>query len=216
MIVVLLCAPDSLDTELRHSVLHRRDVQRLWAGTIAEARDRTSAEKPDIVLVDGALPDAAGLVAELRENRRTRRLPILGIARGDPTEEELLQAGVNWILRLPPDREWDNRLLGLMNLRGRREARVSIKLDLTAGVPIPALVLNLSASGMRVLCLRRLEVGDEVHLSFRLPGRPEVIHGAARVVHVVAQNQYGVRLTRVEAEGRRLIQEFFDPGSNAS
>jgi hypothetical protein len=43
-----------------------------------------------------------------------------------------------------------------------------------------------------------------------------VIHGAARVVHVVAQNQYGVRLTRVEAEGRRLIQEFFDPGSNAS
>jgi len=216
MIVVLLCASESLDEELRQTVLYRHDVQRYWARDVGEARAHVTAMPPDIALVDSALPEAAGVVAALRDDPRTGKVPIVMIARGDPADEGLLEAGATVVLHLPPNREWDTRLVSLVNAPVRREARVPINLHLTAEVPVPALVLNLSLSGMRVLCFRRLQVGDELHFSFCLPGRTEMIQGAATVVRVVGENQYGVELIQIEGEGRRLIQEFFEPGSNVS
>jgi hypothetical protein len=105
-----------------------------------------------------------------------------------------------------------------MQVPVRREPRVPIQLDLTAVVPvsIPALVLNLSANGMRVLCLRRLRVGDNLQFSFLLPGHPEAIEGEAAVVRAVGEHQYGIEVTRLDEEGRRLIRRLFEPGSNAS
>ncbi len=217
MIAVLLCAPGSLDAELRQSVLYRRDVQRRWARNAAEAQGQASAKRPDIVVVDSALPGAATLVAELREDPRMQELPIVALAREELAELELIEAGASAVLRLPPSPDWDTRLFSLMkNVPVRREARVPISLHLTAEVPTAALVVNLSANGMRVLCLRRLQVGDDLHFSFHLPGRPDVIQGAAKVVRELEMNQYGIELVRVDGEGQRLIREFFETGSNAS
>jgi molecular chaperone DnaK len=210
--VALLCAPESLEAELRQSVLYRRGMKRLWARSATEASDRASAERLDIVVVDSALPGAARLVAGLRETPGTSNLPIAALARDDLAELKLIQAGAHTILRLPSGPEWDDRLVSLMKVPVRRQARVPVDLRLTAGVPIPALVLDLSAAGMRVLCLRSLRQGDQLQFSFSLPGRTDLIRGEGTVVRVEGRHQYGVELVRLEGEGQRLIREFFEPG----
>ncbi len=218
MVVVILGDLGSLDAELCQTILHRRDVQLLWTRDVAEVR--AHAEEARIVVVDGTLPDVSRIVAELREDASTRTLPIAVVARGDLGELgelQMIQAGADATLRLPPGPHWDRQLLGLMRVPVRREPRVPIQLDLTAVVPVsvPALVLNLSANGMRVLCLRRLRVGDNLQFSFLLPGRPNAIRGEAAVVRVVGEHQYGIELTRLDEEGRGLIRELLESTSNA-
>lgn len=220
MILALVCAPGPLDLELRDSVLYRRNVERRWARNAAQARAQAAADKPDIVVVDSMLPEAARLVAELRDDPLTRKVSIVALARGDfdPLELELIEAGANAILRLPPGPEWDDRLFRLVHVPVRKETRLPIHLQMSAGfaaagAPIPALVLNLSVHGMLLLCPGPLQVGDDLVFAFRLPDRPGIIQGSATIVRQMGEHQYGIELTHVDGEGRRLIREFAE--SNA-
>ena len=217
MIVALLCSPGPLDQELRQTVLFRRNVERLMAHNIAQARAQAASAKPDIIVVDHALPNASRLVGELREDPATRKLSIAVLARGDfdPSEVAFIQAGANAILRLPPDPEWDDRLARLLHVPARKETRLPIHLQVTAGFggggdSFAALILNLSIHGLLLQCSRRMAVGDDVQFAFALPDRPGLVIGEATVIRQVDQERYGLEVNQVEGEGRHAIREFVE------
>ncbi len=221
MIVALVCAPGPLDHELQQTVLCRRNVERHLARNIAQARTQAAAAKPDIIVIDQALTEASRLVSELRDDPQTRKVSIAVLARGDfdASDVELLQAGANAILRLPPGPEWDDRLFRLIHVPVRKEARLPIHLQITAafggvGDSFPALILNLSIHGMLLLCSRPMRVGDDVHFAFQIPNRPGLIIGTGTVVRQVEEDQYGIELTHVDGDGRHLIRSFVEAGGS--
>jgi CheY-like chemotaxis protein len=215
MPVALICSQAELDAELGHTLLWRAGMERHVATRLEDARMMAVAAKPDIVIVDRELPRSDKLVAALREDPSTRGLSIVVAARGDfdPSEVELLEAGANAILRLPAGPEWDERLPRLMDVPVRRDARFTVHFDVDAvpgvGDPAAALAVNLSMSGMLLESPMPLSVGDEVQLSFQIPGSEAQVKAVARVVRQAGPGQYGVEFRRVDGEAaQEKLREF--------
>ena len=213
MPAALICSQGELEPELAHTLLWRRDIERHQAARLEEARVMAVAARPAVVLVDRDLPRAAKLIAQLRQDSATRGLSIAVLARGDfdPSEVELLEAGANAILRLPPGPDWDERLLALIQVPIRREIRIPVQLAVEAdagGPPVPALALNVSANGMLMECHAALAVGDELGLCFSLAEDPRPLSGRARVVRQAGDTQYGVAFLGLPAEARQRLESF--------
>src|SRR5260221_13829687 len=184
MPLALILSLDSLERELGETVLWRRNMTRRLARTLDEAVRQAAAERPEIIVVDHEFPGAAEAVAQLRQGERTRTISIVALARGDfdSSEIELIAAGVNAILRLPPAADWDDRLVRLIHVPVRKEARLSLHLLIQDGNEsgeqvLPALVLNISVNGMLVESGRPLTLGEDVHFAFRLPGSSGTVAG---------------------------------------
>jgi hypothetical protein len=73
-----------------------------------------------------------------------------------------------------------------------------------------ATVLNLSVSGMLIDSTFRLNIGEDLDLSFKLPGSEELIRGTARVVRQAGRTQYGLEFYGLEGDGRELIEAFIE------
>ncbi len=218
MLVVLLCSPRSLDGELGQTVLWGQNVERRLARDREQARLMAAQGRPDIIVVDQDLGGAVRLVSAFREDPYTRRISIVALARGDfdPSELELLQAGANGILRIPPGPDWDDRLVRLMHVPPRREGRFGVYLRLDAefgagGEAFSAMALNLSVNGIFVESSRLLQIGDDVHYAFKIPGDPALIDGSGTVVRQGAEPlQYGIELTHVKGDGRVRIKKYVE------
>jgi DNA-binding response OmpR family regulator len=213
MTVALICSQDALEGELGGTLLWWRGIERLLAARLEEARAMAAAARPAVVLVDKELPRSARLITQLREDPATRGLSIAVLARGDfeLAEVELLEAGANAILRIPPGPEWDERLLALLHVPIRREIRIPIRfaVEAAAGLrEIPALALNLSANGMLVECHPALAVGDELGVSFSLPGNAAMVACRTRVVRQAGADQYGMAFLALDGGGRQRIEAF--------
>jgi CheY-like chemotaxis protein len=217
-LAALIVAPQPLDAELADTVLWRKNVERYLAASVAEARRLVSGGRPDIIVLDKRLPNAATAVAQLREDPLTRNVSIVVLARGDfdPSEVAFLEAGANAILRLPPGPDWDDRLVRLIHVPTRRATRIDVNLQVEsgfslAGPAMPVTALNLSVTGMLVESLEPLHVGDDLRFAFTLPGDTQVVSGTATVVRQAnTPNQYGVELTQVEGDGRMRIKRFVE------
>jgi hypothetical protein len=217
MVSALICTHGDVQNDLGHTMLWRHDVDRHFAGRLEEARMMALAARPSIVVVDRDLPWAGRLVAALREDASTRGLSIVVIARGDfdPGEVEFLELGANAILRLPVDRDGDQRLERLVQVPVRKEARftVSFRVDTYAdgaGSPEPALALNLSQSGMLMEATSALRVGQPLDMQFTLGQEPAPVRTRGRVMRMAAAAQYGVEFTEVEADVAARIRHFLD------
>jgi CheY-like chemotaxis protein len=217
MLVVLLCSPRSLEGELSQTVLWGQNVERRLARDREQARLLAARGKPDIIVVDQDFDGAVRLVTAFREDPYTRRISIVALARGDfdPSELELLQAGANGILRIPPGPDWDDRLVRLMHIPQRREGRFGVYLRLDAefagGEAFAANALNLSVNGILVVSSRILKIGDDVHYAFKVPGDPVLIDGSGTVVRQgVEPLHYGIELTHVKGDGRVRIKKYVE------
>src|SRR5437899_1867360 len=213
MAAALICSQQDLQPELGHTVLWRTGIERHVATRLEEARMMAVAAKPDIVVVDRDLPRADQLVAALREDPSTRRLSIAIVARGDldPAELELLEAGANAILRLPPGPDWDERLVRLLDVPVRREARLPVEFGVEAqgsppGERFPAQALNLSRSGILIETTAELRVGDDLELE--LDGDRVVAGG--RVVRQAGPRLFGVRFAPLVPGAAERIERFVD------
>src|SRR5262245_61383239 len=156
-LTAVIVAPEPLDDELAETVLFRQNVERYEAASLEQARHIASGGRPDIVIVDQRMANAAALVAQLRQDPLTRGVSIVAIARGDfePAEVALLEAGANAILRLPPGADWDDRLERLIHVPLRRAARFGVHVQIdsrfeVAGRIFPGTAPNLSVNGMLV------------------------------------------------------------------
>jgi CheY-like chemotaxis protein len=213
MAAALICSQTDLQGELGHTLLWRTGIERHVATRLEEARMMAVAARPDIVIVDRDLPRAEKLVAGLREDPSTRRLSIAILARGDldPAEVELLEAGANAILRLPPGPDWDERLNQLIDVPARREARLPVEFGVEAGgIPIgerfPAQAMNLSRHGILIETTADLRVGDDLGMDFELEGVAVMAHG--RVVRSGGQRLFGVQFASLPPGAAERIERF--------
>lgn len=211
MPVVLICATSSLAGELGDTLLWRADMQRHEATRLEQALTLAVAAKPDMIAIDRLFPRAVDLVGGLRREPTTRRCSVVLLARGDfdTSEIELLEAGANAILRLPPGKDWDVRLDRLLNVPVRREARFTVEFaleGLQAGGPMAGQALNLSAHGLLLQSVSPLAVGDFLTFSFRIPGAS--IDGRGLVMRQGATGQYGILFDHLERDGREQIQRY--------
>ncbi len=217
-LTALILSPSPLDAELADTVLWRGNVERYTAFSADEARTVASGGRPDILVVDERMANAAALVFQLRQDPLTRNVSIVALARGDfdPSEVALIEAGANAILRLPPGPEWDDRLERLIHVPLRRSARFEMALQVdsrfeVAGHIFPVTTVNLSVNGMLVESEQPLRLGDDLQFAFCFPHTEEVVSGAATVVRECAvPNQFGVELVHVEGDGRVRIRRFVE------
>lgn len=213
MAAALICSQQDLQPELGQTVLWRTGIQRHVATRVEDARMMAVAAKPDIVVVDRDLPRADKLIASLREDPSTRRLSIAIVARGDldPAEVALLEAGANAILRLPPGPDWDERIVRLLDVPARREARLPVEFGIDTlgtgvGERVPAQAVNLSRTGILIETSADLGVGDELELEFSLEGEALLTHG--RVVRASAPRLFGVQFAPLPEYAALRIERF--------
>ena len=217
-LTALILSPQPLDAELSDTVLWRQNVERYIAASADEARTVASGGRPDILIVDERISNAATVVAQLRQDPLTRNVSIVALARGDfdPSEVALIEAGANAILRLPPGPEWDDRLVRLIHVPLRRATRFEMALQIE--LAIRAVRPHLSrdrpeperqrhARGVDPAAAHRRRRPVRVLLPPHRGRRLRLGDGGARVP---APHQFGVELTHVEGDGRVRIRQFVE------
>jgi hypothetical protein len=213
MTLALICTEVDLDEVLAETMLWRDSVERRYARAFEEAAESASNLQPGLVLIDRDVSWAERLVRNLRQDLQTRRLSIAVLARGDfdPSEVDLLEAGANAILRLPPGPGWDDRVTRLIQVPTRREARFPVFFEIEAQHGVrssAATAVNLSERGMLIECSFPLRVGDDIDFRFRLPDSTEQVVGTAQVVRVGPRGRYGVEFYGLEGSGSELVRLF--------
>ena len=83
-----------------------------------------------------AMPGAAAIVAALRQDPITRPTAIVALGRSEFGFDhlDLLEAGANAILPLPPGHDWDDRLMRLIHVPVRRATRFPVDMALEGGL----------------------------------------------------------------------------------
>jgi hypothetical protein len=216
LIRALIVSENELEDELRDTLLVRRNVVRRRAAGVEDVRRAVQEGRVDIVILDGAFPGAVAVAAALREDPLTRGLSIAGLGHSEvgPVLVELLDAGVNAILPLPPGADWDDRLMRLANVPARKAARFPVSFAVGVGrgqgEPFEGWVLNLSVHGLLLQSGFPLEVGEDVRLAFELPEPFGPVRGTGTVVRLASPKGVGVELTSVEGDGRVRIKRFVE------
>lgn len=218
MIRAVLVAASDLVSELGGTVLFRRNVERLRVSGPDEVRRAADEGRLDVVVVDTAMPGAAAIVAALRQDPITRPTAIVALGRSEFGFDhlDLLEAGANAILPLPPGHDWDDRLMRLIHVPVRKATRFpvdfAIEGGLESGLACSGRAVNLSVHGLLLECLHSLQVGEDLRLSFTLPGEPGAVRGTGTVVRAASDHHFGVELTHVEADGRVRIKRYVESG----
>jgi CheY-like chemotaxis protein len=216
MIRAVLLSAEDLEGDLRETLLWRSNVERVAVTSLEDVHLALLEGRVDVLVVDSVHPEAAELTASLRRDPLTRETPIVALGRSDFgfAHVDLLQAGVNAILPLPPGADWDDRLMRLVHVPARRVARFDVDLDLQGGRPggevFTARALNLSVHGLLLESPHSLEVGEDVRFRFELPGAPGAVEGTGTVVRIPTPGCFGVELTSVDGDGRVRIKRFVE------
>jgi len=217
VIRAVIVAASDLAPELGGTVLFRHNVERLRASGAEEVRTAADEGQLDIVVVDTAMPGAAAIVAALRRDPITRPLAIVALGRSEFGFDhlDLLEAGANAILPLPPGHDWDDRLMRLIHVPVRRATRFPVDMaleGLRSGIPFTGRALNLSVHGLLLECRQPLQVGEDLRFSFEMPGVKGGVRGTGTVVRAIAARHFGVELTHVEDDGRVRIKRYVESG----
>jgi CheY-like chemotaxis protein len=216
MPTILICSPRDLASELTKTIVFREDVRRITAGRAQEAQEKAVATRPHLVILDRDFPGGPALVSWLRNEPVTRAASIVVAARGefDHAAVLLLEHGANAVLRLPAGPEWDDRLVQLITVPVRKDARFSVffAVETLLGPEVAGVgsALNLSINGMLLDCSGALGIGDEIDLQFVLPGQEKGVLARGRVVRVARPGQFGIQLTTFAGNGRDIVHSFVE------
>jgi CheY-like chemotaxis protein len=216
MIRAVLFSTEDLEADLHGTLLWRHNVERVRVASVEEVQRALLDGRADVLVLDSVHPEAAEVTAALRQDPVTRGIPIVALGRSDFgfAHIDLLQAGVNAILPLPPGSDWDDRLMRLVHVPVRRVTRFKVDLALRggreSGETFAARALNLSVHGLLLESRFNLEVGEDLRLSFDLPGAHGSVEGMGTVVRVPSPDCFGVELTSVEGDGRVRIKRFVE------
>lgn len=220
MIRAVVVAASDLAPELGGTVLFRKNVERLPASGAEDVRRVADQGRLDVVIVDSAIPRAASVVAALRSDPATRAIAIVALGRSEFGFDhlDLLEAGANAILPLPPGHDWDDRLMRLIHVPVRRATRFPVDMALEGGLrnglSFTGRALNLSVHGLLLECRQGLQVGEDLRFSFDMPASGGSVRGTGTVVRAASAHHFGVELTHVEGDGRVRIKRFVESGGS--
>jgi CheY-like chemotaxis protein len=216
---VLVSAID-LSRELHATVLFRSNVERLSAVAASDVKRHATQGRVDVIVVDSAISGASGVVAALRQDPLTRPTAIVALGRSEfgLGQLDMLQAGANAILPLPPRADWDDRLMRLVNVPTRRETHLPVELliegGLRAGLRFDGRLLNLSVHGVLLEGGDEIQIGDDLRLEFELSGGYGGVCGTGTVVRQPQPGRLGVELTHIEGDGRVRIKRYVESAAD--
>ena len=166
-----------------------------------------------LLCVHRQVPGVEILVRTLRRAPALKRISIVIFSEDDfdPSEVEVLEAGANAILRLPPGDDFNERVSRLMEVPTRRDVRLPVRLQVAAvsgfGATVPVLAQNLSLSGILIESNHPLNMGDEVSLAFRFEDSGEIFSADAHITRTAGPNRYGARFTTI-TRGEEALKTF--------
>ena len=204
----LICSKKDLRPELAETLIGRQGIEVYRVEKLADARLVGSSLGVQVILVDREFPNAAAFIQKLRQEPATRERSIAVLSRGSRQgDKEMLAAGANAVLRMPPDAGWDERFSKLLTVPVRQQARMLIHIDVTTEPEYPAAILNLSPGGMLLATHRVLRKGEELMFRFSLPDRT-IIVGRGRVARDARPTGFGVEFTDLDGEGKQAVLDF--------
>lgn len=209
MLRVLLCSDRDLRPDLVGTLIGRQGCEIYRAERFEDAKLLASTLGAKAILVDRDFSDAREFVERLRQDPATQKRSIAILARGAMKEEELelLSAGANAILRLPPDEGWNERISKLLTVQARHQARLVVRIEVNTEPECAAAILNLSSGGMLLATHHKLRVNDEMTFRFKLPDGTQVA-GRARVAREAPPTGYGVEFVSIREEGKDAVREY--------
>ena len=213
MAVVLICSTRSLDRELQGTVLFRSGVDRELVRSAAEVQSRLNSGRISLLCIHRQVTGIENLIRTLRKSPTLKRISIVVFSEDDfdPSEVEVLEAGANAILRLPPGDDFDDRVGKLMEVPSRRDVRIPVRLQVAAtsgfGATVPVLALNLSSTGILVESNHPLNMGDEVSVAFRFEESGEIFSATAHITRTAGPNRYGATFETI-ARGETALKTF--------
>ncbi|MEO8499971.1 MAG: PilZ domain-containing protein [Vicinamibacteria bacterium] len=220
MAVVLICSTRSLDRELEGTVLFRSGVEREIVRSAAEVPARLNAGRISLLCIHREVAGIETLIRTLRKSPTLKRISIVVFSEDDfdPSEVEVLEAGANAILRLPPGDDFNERVGRLMEVPSRRDVRIRVRLQVAAsrgfGATAPVLALNLSSTGILLESNHPLNMGDEINVAFRVEESGEIFSANAHVTRTAGPNRYGATFETV-SRGEQALRAFLGGSSGA-
>jgi hypothetical protein len=213
---VLICARPDLEADLCHTLFWRDDLERYVVERTDEARMLALTTEPHVVVVDLSLPEADRLIAALRNQTLPHPISIVALRHGllEPLGPEIPSGDVDTVLSLPSGPEWDDRLVDVLQVPTRKQARFDVHLDVVTRLrPTPlshhGLVLNMSSGGILIESKGlHLHPGDDVDLSLSLPGVSVPVEGRARVVRQPVEARLGLRFETFANNGDASVRNY--------
>lgn len=213
MAVVLICSPRSLDRDLQETVLFRAGIEREQLRSIAELQSRLNTGNVSLICIHRDIPGGEAFIKAVRRSPTQKKISIIGLSESDfdPSEVEVLEAGANAILRLPPGDDFNERVGRLMEVPARRDVRLPVRLQVAAsagfGSTVPVLALNLSSTGILVESNHELSMGDEINIALRFEDSGEIFSAVAHVTRNAGPNRYGAKFTSI-TKGEEALKTF--------
>ena len=214
MTTVLIYAGSDLGSDLRRTLFWREDLERYVVERADEARMLVLSAEPHVVVVDLDLPGADNLVDSLRTHALPHPVSIVALSRGAAGRLDGPGDRVDAVLSLPPGPEWDDRLVDVLQMPTRKQARFDVSFDVETRLrhrtdAQRGLALNISAGGILIDARGLpLHAGDDVSLSLLLPAMDAPVEGRARVVRQPVEERLGLRFEAFSGDGDARIREF--------
>ncbi len=179
-------------------LLRRLGYQVYLAGNGPEVISLAGKLKPDIILLDHALPptDGASCLGIIRGDTELSRLPVLIIASyvDETVIDQYEKLGCCGLLQKPVNiPEFYSAILGCMrNEEARKTIRVSLSLKVSVNCRDKRLdlyALTLSAEGMFLRTINPFDAGMEMKLVFSIDDRdPVELKGTVRYVNQLTKD----------------------------
>lgn len=225
---VLVVASADLSPELGDTVLWRRGVDRVVTRAWDAGLEAARRERPNMVIVDGAVPsETIAFLRRLRADTTARGTSVAVLSRSSSLldEEALRHAGANLVFsgRVDPFL-WDRRLEVLLNVPRRREARFPVLVDAWSRFgpetdPLPGWALNISVRGILLETGEILDVGTKLDLRFSLPTDIHAVRAVGQVVREAdplgEHARSGVEFLILLGQARDRISWFVDRAGEA-
>jgi len=213
---VLVCARPALEADLCRTLFWRDDLERYVAEKAEEARMLALSTEPHVVVVDLNLSGAFGLIDVLRNQPLPHPLSIVGVAEdaSQAADEDVTSRGGDTVLALPSGPAWDDRLVDVLTVPTRKQARYVVKFDIVTthahrAAEHRGLALNMSAGGILIECPEAgLQAGDDVRLNLPIPGQRSAVEGRARVVRHPVEHHLGLRFEAFAGDGADRVREY--------
>lgn len=213
----LVVSSADLEPRLGRTVLWRADVERKFVTEPEAALEAVRGFRPQVVVVDVANgEEIVPFIRRLRVDPTTRSTAIVMLCRSSSAvgEPQLRDAGANLVISDQVDpMAWDPRLEELLSVPHRRESQIPVLVRPWSGLAadseaIEGLALNISVHGILLESTRRLDVGTNLDLQFRLPGSEEPLQLVGQVVRAEAVPRSGIKFVVHRGDARERIRAF--------
>jgi hypothetical protein len=206
---VLVLSPLDLAPQLKGTFIGRHGIDAFRADGMDQIRLLASTLGPQLILVDGDLPDVGACLLSLRQEPATRERSIVVLNRlgRRDSEADFLKAGANAVVRWPPDAEWDSRLSRLMAVPTRLQTRIPVQLSVETEPDCTGAIDNLSVGGMLLRTRTRIPLETAIGFRFWLADGTR-IDGRGRVAREARGVGYGVEFVQLDDDARDSIGQY--------